>query len=638
MAENRHTSRSRSTASSRSKGSKRRTASSASKTASKTAAKSSSKQNGAAKTKGNKGKLKIGDSWNAITIIALSQNNPLKAIAEFVENSIDAGAKSITLTRHKSGGEVYLTIRDNGRGVPRDDDGKPNFKYVATHICDSIKRELKARGNGAGLQGEFGIGLLSFWTVGETLLMTSCGKDKKVYQMTLQRGDPGYRIVQKRGSKTFRGTELEIGPLLSGLRLSGEKIQWYLASELRDRIHTTGVKIAIEDKITRKKLAVEPQPFEGERLDLDNIETDYGDIRVELYWNPADTRHEVGLYRRGTRVQTGLQKLDDFDRIPWNSGHFTGVVDAPFLRLTPGTRDGIIRDERYHEFVTAIAPLEDELLYHLDTLKKLEEEEVSVKTLRSVQNALKEALLKLPAEEYDWFNLHKRTTPDGSNGQNGAGQNGANGSGKGTGSGKGLSRGALASVLLTPQSAAMQAGSARLFRAIPRDRVRTPLAAKVDTSWNFVGEARGCVLRNRDQATVELVAGKRLGLVRIQAVCTQGDVVTKRTALITIAEHLSDPADGRPRRSRRGGVPGYTFRHEPGRDWRSRFDADNNLVVINTGHRDFIYAQDTRARRIRYIARLFSKEMVLQHFPGMPHDELLERMVELSLYVEEHLT
>ena len=42
----------------------------------------------AKKTKQQKGKLRIGDSWNAITIIALSQSNPLKAIAEFVENTL----------------------------------------------------------------------------------------------------------------------------------------------------------------------------------------------------------------------------------------------------------------------------------------------------------------------------------------------------------------------------------------------------------------------------------------------------------------------------------------------------------------------------------------------------------------------
>src|SRR5690349_10579558 len=30
----------------------------------------------------NAGRLRIGDDWNAITIIALSQQNPLKAVAE----------------------------------------------------------------------------------------------------------------------------------------------------------------------------------------------------------------------------------------------------------------------------------------------------------------------------------------------------------------------------------------------------------------------------------------------------------------------------------------------------------------------------------------------------------------------------
>src|SRR6202047_2604306 len=117
------------------------------------------------------GKLKIGDDWNAIRIIALSQGNPLKAIAEFVENSIDAHARTVTITRGRDHGETYLAIRDDGDGVPRDAAGLPDFKYVATHICDSIKRRLKADGAGAGLQGEFGIGLLSFWTGGQTLMM-----------------------------------------------------------------------------------------------------------------------------------------------------------------------------------------------------------------------------------------------------------------------------------------------------------------------------------------------------------------------------------------------------------------------------------------------------------------------------------
>src|SRR6059058_3847766 len=55
------------------------------------------------------GKLKIGDDWNAIRIIALSQSNPLKAIAEFVENSIDAHAKTITITRPAREGAPAMT-------------------------------------------------------------------------------------------------------------------------------------------------------------------------------------------------------------------------------------------------------------------------------------------------------------------------------------------------------------------------------------------------------------------------------------------------------------------------------------------------------------------------------------------------
>ncbi|HKZ79226.1 MAG TPA: hypothetical protein VJ124_13065 [Pyrinomonadaceae bacterium] len=46
---------------------------------------------------GQRGKLRIGNDWNAITIIALSQSNPLKAIAELVENSIDACATNVTI-------------------------------------------------------------------------------------------------------------------------------------------------------------------------------------------------------------------------------------------------------------------------------------------------------------------------------------------------------------------------------------------------------------------------------------------------------------------------------------------------------------------------------------------------------------
>src|SRR5207248_11291598 len=61
---------------------------------------------------------------------------------------------------------------------------------------------------------------------------------------------------------------LRISPLLEGIRtLSGEKIQWYLASELRDRIRNAKVRVTVIDKLARKQYEVEPRAYEGRLLD-----------------------------------------------------------------------------------------------------------------------------------------------------------------------------------------------------------------------------------------------------------------------------------------------------------------------------------------------------------------------------------
>ena len=69
----------------------------------------------------------------------------LRAIAEFVENSIDANARNVTIVRGREQGEHYLRVVDDGEGIRLNRDGVPDFDYVATHICDSIKRTLSAR-------------------------------------------------------------------------------------------------------------------------------------------------------------------------------------------------------------------------------------------------------------------------------------------------------------------------------------------------------------------------------------------------------------------------------------------------------------------------------------------------------------
>src|SRR5271157_4394309 len=358
-----------------------------------------------------KGKLRIGDDWNAIRIIALSQSNPLKAIAELVENSIDAHAKTIVIMRGREHGNHYLAVKDDGDGVPLDPNGLPDFKYVATHICDSIKRRLKADGTGGGLQGEFGIGLLSFWTVGATLTMTSSGADQRVYQMAMSKGDPRYTVKLRRVLFAERGTELKIRPLLEGIRgLSGEKIQWYLASELRDRIRNTQARVTVIDKLARKQYQVEPRQFEGRLLhQLPMIRSPFGEAYAELYLTEPAEDSCVALTRDGTRVIANIGTLPGLERPPWSSRYLQGLIDVPYLNLTPSTRSGIVHDERYGAFVEGVVPLEAHLNGLIDAQRRAEQEQANRESLRAIQRAFREAMLVLPREEYDWFDIQSRS-------------------------------------------------------------------------------------------------------------------------------------------------------------------------------------------------------------------------------------
>src|SRR6202043_3347506 len=90
---------------------------------------------------------------------------------------------------------------------------------------------------------------------------------------------------------------------------------------------------------------------------------------------------------------------------PWNSRWLQGHLDAPFLELTPGTRTGIIRDSAYAALREALRPLETKLIEIIEAQRSAEEEKTSREQLRTIQRAFREALLALPAEEYDWFDI-----------------------------------------------------------------------------------------------------------------------------------------------------------------------------------------------------------------------------------------
>src|SRR5262245_55019194 len=207
-----------------------------------------------------------------------------------------------------------------------------------------------------------GIGLLSFWTVGQELSITSTGDDRRAYQMVMRKGDPAYVVRPMRVLFGDGGTEVRIAPLLDGIRgLSGEKIQWYLAAELRDRIRQTGVRINVVDRLARKQYAVEPRQYEGRLLHQQSaLRTRSGDVYAELYLNETYDSNRVALFRHGTPLIEDIAFLDDFAHPPWTLHHLQGHLDASFINLTPGTRTGMVHDASYAALCAGLSTRSEE--------------------------------------------------------------------------------------------------------------------------------------------------------------------------------------------------------------------------------------------------------------------------------------
>jgi hypothetical protein len=328
-------------------------------------------------------------------------------------------------------------------------------------------------------------------------------------------------------------------------------------------------------------------------------------------------------------------------------GYVQGILDAPYLNLTPGTRLGIIHDAALARLANELAPLESRLAKIIEDQQRAEEERTSRDVLRSVQGALKEALLALPAEEYDWFELHRsegKRRPASPSETTLAGAPDARGQLMPieVREDRGLDdsqrqffeyAGPLHSVVISPTSSVIEVGGSRALHAISRDRARRRVEQELAYTWTLL-EGEG-MLESAHGEFATFRAAAEPGLARVEVTVVQREVVCKAEAQITVTASLLPKAGGRDASYQ--GLPGYTYHKAPGELWRSRFDADRNLVVINNGHRDFVFAARSKMLKLRYICRLFAKELVLRNFVGIPPDQLLERLLELTLYSEENL-
>src|ERR1700682_1963682 len=78
--------------------------------------------------------LRPADPFDLIRWLARSQSDPRKAVAELVQNSIDAHARHVTIERRRLRGGPALVVRDDGEGVLPSLAREEALRFIATNI------------------------------------------------------------------------------------------------------------------------------------------------------------------------------------------------------------------------------------------------------------------------------------------------------------------------------------------------------------------------------------------------------------------------------------------------------------------------------------------------------------------------
>ena len=92
----------------------------------------------------------------------------------------------------------------------------------------------------------------------------------------------------------------------------------------------------------------------------------------------------------------------------------------------------------------------------------------------------------------------------------------------------------------------------------------------------------------------------------------------------------------RPDRRRSSELPTIVADPEPG-EARSRFDADNGVVLYSETHPDYLMFKDDESSLLDYLATLVAKEYVVYNNPRAQPEDLAEEMVRMLVRVRRHL-
>jgi hypothetical protein len=603
-------------------------------------------------------RLKPADPFELIRWLARSQPDPRKAVAELVQNALDAGAAHVALTRRRVKGVVELVIFDDGEGVLPGRDREGALRHLASHIGHSHKLALdpgeRAR---RVVAGQYGVGLLGFWAIGQTMVIRSRVGGGEVAWLRMREESPtadvGFDEVSTRSEATF--TEITIhGVHAASLRaLGGRRLADYLAMELRgqllrsDRPHGRPAHVTLHDALARgresKDFVVEPRRYTGQRLAVPaTVEVSgHPPARVELYRSRGEERPAIQLACAGTRVADDIAELSalGLSGAPWTGCELTGVVDFAAFSVPPGTRRGVMPNEAALAFVEAMARLSPLIEAELAKLDAEQREELDKQVVRDLRRALRGFRERLPQYDLPTVGATSSESAPELAAVEGTPDVGAPVAllrdvrpEEGDEEESGLDAGPVASVQIVPAFVRIAPGGERTVRAVCRDVA----GRKVDAGsyeWRLPDGDRVGVTMSAD--------GKRARLTAAEGAPMGGEV-----ALMAVAwddEHAEPAAavaavritEDTPEVYARLGIPEPTLVHAPDARWRSRMRG--YTWEINDAHPDCVRVAGDARRRIRYLVALLGKEIVMASTGRTDTAEVLESLVEVMVHAEGNL-
>ena len=197
--------------------------------------------------------------------------------------------------------------------------------------------------------GQYGIGLLGFWSIGHELRILSQVANSEVWALTLFEDSPRYSISRMPPIVDRSGTwtEVQVRRLhWAAIAPTGSsRLANYLSVELRGQLIRHGTELQIVDHLAKsqaeKIIVVQPSQLAGERIaGIDRVQLPGFKFPIELSLHFAgDGGGESGRVRLGCGgavVLDDLATLPELAHSPWNDERLVGLVDFVHLEVPPG--------------------------------------------------------------------------------------------------------------------------------------------------------------------------------------------------------------------------------------------------------------------------------------------------------------